>query len=188
MSNWQVSEKGDPSDKWELSVIDMDAEDSAQLARSYAWQCPHKIIVWSSAGSAEYKALPALAMMLRQTARDYAAELNTAAQRTEQTDASSLDLYSLRIKLCSALSEGVYCNGDVIPVNLPLTADTLQEFWDVVLGVGDTALDSLDMVELLMSVEEEFNVPISEKEIAGLIQDPEYADVEDALRWLANKH
>lgn len=188
MSNWKVSEKGEPSDKWELSVVDMDAEDAAQLARSYAWQGPHKIIVWSSAGSAEYKAPPALALHLRHAAEEYASELNDAAQLSEHKDAEVLDMYSLRMKMCRALSEGVYINGDVIPANLSVTPTTLQEFWDVVRGEGAASLDSLEMVELLMSVEEEFGVPISEKEIAAVIQDPEYADVEDALRWLANKH
>lgn len=188
MANWQVSEKGTPTDRWELSVIDMDVPDAKQLAGSYAWQGPHKVIVWSCSGSTEYTAPPALALRLRHTAAEYAEALNNAARRTKCTEAEALDMYSLRMKLCSALSEGVYRNGDVIPVNLPLTPDTLQEFWDVVRGAGATALDSLDMIELLMSVEEEFNVPISEKEIAAVIQDPEYADVENALRWLANKH
>ncbi len=188
MSNWQVSEKGEPSDRWELSVINMAALDAVQLAGSYAWQGTHKIIVWSCVGAAEYTAPPALAMMLRHTAAEYADQLNRAAGRTDRTEAQALDMYALRMKLCSALSEGVYRNGDGIPVNLPLTADTLQEFWDVVRGAGATALDSLDMLDLLMSIEEEFNVPISEKEIAAVIQDPEYADVENALRWLANKH
>ena len=89
MSNWKVSEKGEPSDKWELSVIDMDAEDAAQLARSYAWQGPHKIIVWSSAGSADYKALPALTLHLRHAAEEYASELNAAAQRSENEEAAA---------------------------------------------------------------------------------------------------
>lgn len=52
---------------------------------------------------------------------------------------------------------------------------------------GAASLDSIEMIELLMSVEEEFGVPISEKEIAAVIQDPKYADVEDVLRWLATK-
>jgi acyl carrier protein len=187
MSNWKVSEKGEPSDKWELSVIDMDAEDAAQLARSYAWQGPHKIIVWSSAGSADYKALPALALLLRQSAHDYATELNTAAQRTGQTDGAALDMYSLRIKLNRVLAEGVYFKGEVIPADLPVNSDTLQEFWDSVRGVGNSVLDSLDVVDLMLAIEEEFNVPIREKEIAAVIQDPKYADVEDVLRWLATK-
>lgn len=188
MSNWKVSEKGEPSDRWELSVIDMDAPDAEQLARSYAWQGPHKIIVWSSGAGAEFTAPPALTLHLRHTAEEYASELNAAAQRSEGAEAEALDMYSLRMKLCSALEEGIYCNGDVIPTNLSVTPDTLQAFWDAVRGEGVASLDSLEMVELLMSVEEEFGVPISEEEIAAVIQDPEYADVEDALRWLANKH
>jgi hypothetical protein len=187
MSNWKVSEKGEPSAKWELSVIDFDAPDAEQMARSYAWQGPHKIIVWSCAGSAEYVAPELLAQQLRFTAASYADTLNEAAKRSGHSEAEALDMYALKMKMCEALDLNVYRNDNWTPVSLSVTPDTLQEFWDKVREDGPEALAEIDMAELLMCVGAELDTSISEQELYAVMQDPEYADVENLLRWVVSK-
>lgn len=187
MSNWKVSEKGEPSAKWELSVIDFDAPDAEQMARSYAWQGPHKIIVWSCAGSADYVAPELLAQQLRFTAASYADTLNEAAKRSGGSEAEALDMYALKMKMCEALELNVYRSDNWTPVSLSVTPDTLQEFWDKVREDGPEALAEIDMAELLMCVGAELDTSISEQELYAVMQDPEYADVENLLRWVVSK-
>lgn len=187
MPKWIVSEKGEPSDKWELSVINSEAPDAEQLARSYAWQGAHKIIVWSCAGSAEYTAPELLAQQLRFTAASYANTLNEAAQQSDATEAKALDMYAMKMRMCAAVSAGVVYDGRGMPVNVGVTPETLQALWDSARDERNSMFDSLDMIELLMSIEEEFDTAICEQEFHAVMQDPKYAEVENVLRWLVSK-
>lgn len=63
----------------------------------------------------------------------------------------------------------------------------MQEFWDKVREDGPEALAEIDMAELLMCVGAELDTSISEQELYAVMQDPEYADVENLLRWVVSK-
>lgn len=80
MQKWVVSEKGKPSDRWELSIIDSQHPEFEQLKTSSGWGGEGKIIVWSSCGSCELTACDLLADKLRIVAVQMADELNVEAQ------------------------------------------------------------------------------------------------------------
>lgn len=82
MQKWVVSEKGKPSENWELSVIDSQHPEFEQLKSSSGWGSECKIIVWSSGGPCNLTACDRLADKLRLVAVQMADELNVESQAT----------------------------------------------------------------------------------------------------------
>lgn len=177
MAKWIVNENGAPGHRWELTVINSESKDAHHLKSSYGWDGINKIIVWSGIGPSHYVCSEGLATKLRRVAQEHADELNKAA-------APEPNMQDMELRLCQAMNDGIFHGGRTVGTYSQVTLDMLPTVWAEARNENG-AFDSLDMVELMMAVEEEFDVPISEDAMTALLRNPEYASVESVLRWLS---
>jgi len=73
------------------------------------------------------------------------------------------------------------------PIPAQITADDLQNVWQAMRGDDREfvlGVDSLDLIEFIMALEEEYNIDISDEDAEMLITDERYANVDDLIKWI----
>lgn len=73
------------------------------------------------------------------------------------------------------------------PIPVTITSADLQNVWQALRGDEREfvlGVDSLDLIEFIMALEEEYNIDISDDDADMLITDERYANVDDLIKWI----
>ena len=100
----------------------------------------------------------------------------------------SRDIGELRRKMINAANEGFFqfC-ADSLGGTDQINEDNLQAAWDIIRDEDHPEFDSLDRVEFLMAVEDEFSCDIDEHSLLDAMRSQDYADVNNILVWIETR-
>lgn len=100
----------------------------------------------------------------------------------------SRDIGELRRKMINAANDGFFqfC-ADYLGGTTEITEDNLQAAWDILRDEDNANFDSLDRVEFLMAVEDEFSCDIDEASFIEAMRSPDYEDVNNILVWIETR-
>lgn len=98
------------------------------------------------------------------------------------------EIGELRRKMINAANEGFFqfC-ADFLGGTTEITEDNLQAAWDIIRDEDNANLDSLDRIEFVMAVEDEFNCDIEEQSLLDAMRSDEYQDVNTILVWIDSR-
>lgn len=101
---------------------------------------------------------------------------------------TALEIGELRRKMINAANDGFFqfCAED-LGGTTQITDENLQAAWDIVRNEDHSEFDSLDRVEFLMAVEDEFNCDIEEQSLLEAMRSDEYKDVNTILVWIDSR-
>lgn len=99
-----------------------------------------------------------------------------------------LKLGELRRKMINAANDGFFhCCGDELGGTTQIKEDNLQAAWDIIRDEDHPEFDSLDRIEFLMAVEDEFNCDIDEQSLLDAMRSDEYKNVDAILVWIDSR-
>lgn len=99
-----------------------------------------------------------------------------------------LKLGELRRKMINAANDGFfsYC-AEALGGTTQISEENLQAAWDIVRDEDHPEFDSLDRIEFLMAVEDEFNCDIDEQSLLDAMRSDEYKNVDAILMWIDSR-
>jgi len=98
------------------------------------------------------------------------------------------EISELRSKMINAANDGFFqfC-AEELGGSEKITEANLQAAWDIVRDEDNSNFDSLDRIEFLMAVEDEFNCDIDEQSLLDAMRSDEYKDVNAILVWIDSR-